>query len=72
MDYTRGNRGTNSSRTMLLPLIEKYRDRIQVAFYHSPELRGILKSVLPERYNEVIGVSHLKVYLFDDNLILSG
>ncbi|XP_010149799.1 PREDICTED: CDP-diacylglycerol--glycerol-3-phosphate 3-phosphatidyltransferase, mitochondrial [Eurypyga helias] len=28
--------------------------------------------LMPERFNETIGLQHIKVYLFDDNVILSG
>lgn len=32
----------------------------------------MLKRKLPVRWNEVVGVQHCKVYIFDDQLILSG
>lgn len=31
-----------------------------------------LKAVLPDRFREAFGLQHMKVYLFDDDLILSG
>jgi CDP-diacylglycerol--glycerol-3-phosphate 3-phosphatidyltransferase len=40
--------------------------------YHTPRLRGLVKRVLPARFNEVVGVQHIKVYACDDNLMLSG
>ncbi|WAQ95607.1 PGPS1-like protein, partial [Mya arenaria] len=58
LDYNRGSRGGDcSSRTMLLPLIENYRDSVQY---------------LPERINEAIGLNHMKIYLTDDDFIISG
>ncbi|KAJ9600809.1 hypothetical protein L9F63_001021 [Diploptera punctata] len=72
LDYTRGSRGENNSRTMLLPLVNKYKDLCQVALYHTPALRGPLRTIMPQRYNEVIGLQHMKVYLFDDSLLISG
>jgi len=72
LDYNRGTRGATSSCTMLLPLVQQFNDSVQVALYHSPDLRGFLKWILPERFNETISLSHLKVYLFDDVLIMSG
>ena len=72
LDYTRGSRDSVNSRTMLLPLIRQYNDQVNVSLYHSPDLRGVAKSILGERWNEIIGLNHLKVYLFDDNVILSG
>ena len=40
--------------------------------YHTPNLRGVLKWAVPERFNEVMGLQHMKIYLFDDDLLLSG
>ena len=73
LDYTRGSRGGGmSSRTMLLPLLRDFEPRVTVSLYHTPDLRGIWKRSLPERYNETVGLQHMKVYLFDDTLIMSG
>ncbi|PSN31725.1 hypothetical protein C0J52_23186 [Blattella germanica] len=72
LDYTRGSRGEKNSRFMLLPLVSQYKDLCQVSLYHTPALRGPLRTIMPERYNEVIGLQHMKVYLFDDSLLISG
>ncbi|GFY64376.1 CDP-diacylglycerol--glycerol-3-phosphate 3-phosphatidyltransferase, mitochondrial [Trichonephila inaurata madagascariensis] len=72
LDYTRGSRGSENSRTLLLPLLKNYPSQIEISLYHTPKLRGFIKWFLPERWNETIGLSHLKVYLFDNTLILSG
>ncbi|XP_060583180.1 CDP-diacylglycerol--glycerol-3-phosphate 3-phosphatidyltransferase, mitochondrial-like [Ruditapes philippinarum] len=73
LDYTRGSRGVNkSSRTMLLPLLEKYGDKVQVYLYHTPDLRGFWKKFLPERMNEIVGLNHMKIYLADNDFIISG
>ncbi|CAI9538966.1 unnamed protein product, partial [Staurois parvus] len=72
LDYTRGSRGKKNSRSMLLPLLRKYPDRVRVSLFHTPNLRGLLRALTPERFNETIGLQHMKVYLFDDNVILSG
>ncbi|XP_064607284.1 CDP-diacylglycerol--glycerol-3-phosphate 3-phosphatidyltransferase, mitochondrial-like [Liolophura sinensis] len=72
LDFTRGSRGQVNSRTLLLPLLQKFEKSVSVSLYHTPDLRGFLKYVLPERYNETIGLTHLKVYLFDDSVIISG
>uniref|UniRef100_A0A914VQ02 CDP-diacylglycerol--glycerol-3-phosphate 3-phosphatidyltransferase n=1 Tax=Plectus sambesii TaxID=2011161 RepID=A0A914VQ02_9BILA len=75
-DYTRGTRGIQqaSSTTMLQSLVDEFADsdKIQVHLYHTPDLRGFLKKVLPERFNEVIGLQHMKLYIFDDSMIISG
>jgi CDP-diacylglycerol--glycerol-3-phosphate 3-phosphatidyltransferase len=68
----RGSRGEKNSRTMLLPLIRDFGSSVTVALYHTPALRGIAKRLLPERFNETVGVNHMKVYVFDDTVIISG
>lgn len=72
LDYTRGSRGKHNSCHMLLPLLAQYPDLCQVSLYHTPALRGILRSLMPQRYNEVIGLQHMKIYLFDNSLLISG
>lgn len=57
---------------MLLPLIQSFSPAVKVSLYHSPSLRGLLKLLLPERFNETVALTHLKVYLTDDTLIMSG
>uniref|UniRef100_A0A8B9C0V8 CDP-diacylglycerol--glycerol-3-phosphate 3-phosphatidyltransferase n=1 Tax=Anser brachyrhynchus TaxID=132585 RepID=A0A8B9C0V8_9AVES len=72
LDYTRGSRGRKNSRTMLIPLLQRFPERVRVSLFHTPNLRGLLRLLIPERFNETIGLQHIKVYLFDDNVILSG
>ena len=68
----RGSRGKENSRTMLLPLIKNFRSSVTVALYHTPMLRGVLKKLLPERFNEIIGLNHIKAYIFDNTVVISG
>ncbi|KAK2714149.1 hypothetical protein QYM36_008652 [Artemia franciscana] len=69
LDATRGSRGKVNSRKILLPLVKH---NCKVSLYHTPSLRGILHWSMPERWNEVIGLQHMKVYLFDNSVIISG
>ncbi|KAG0228130.1 CDP-diacylglycerol--glycerol-3-phosphate 3-phosphatidyltransferase [Actinomortierella wolfii] len=73
-DALRGTRdaGKGSSATLLLPLVKAHPDRVRVSMYHTPDLNGVLKRVMPPRFNEGIGLQHMKVYAFDDTIILSG
>jgi CDP-diacylglycerol--glycerol-3-phosphate 3-phosphatidyltransferase len=71
-DFTRGSRGENNSRTILLPLIDRYPGNVCLSLFHSPLLRGLRKLIVPERYNEVFSVQHMKIYLVDDTVIISG
>ncbi|XP_077980531.1 CDP-diacylglycerol--glycerol-3-phosphate 3-phosphatidyltransferase, mitochondrial-like [Glandiceps talaboti] len=72
LEYTRGSRGKENSRTMLVPLLEEFGSQVQVSLYHTPDLRGLLKCLVPARFNETIGLHHMKVYLFDDSFVISG
>lgn len=74
LDGLRGSRGPNSSRDTLRPLLllsGPQRD-VAVHLYHTPDLRGLTKLLLPARYNEIVGLQHMKAYIFDDTLVLSG
>ncbi|XP_014477237.1 PREDICTED: CDP-diacylglycerol--glycerol-3-phosphate 3-phosphatidyltransferase, mitochondrial isoform X2 [Dinoponera quadriceps] len=73
LDYMRGSRGRQNSRKMLEPLLKgKHGDRCKVFLYHTPKLRGIMKAAIPDRFNELIGLQHMKLYMIDDDLIISG
>ena len=77
-DYVRGSRGKLNSKSMLLPLVKKYSNaqmssiNFQVSFYHTPFLRGASKHILPPRFNEIVGLNHLKIFVFDDHFLISG
>ncbi|XP_011298498.1 CDP-diacylglycerol--glycerol-3-phosphate 3-phosphatidyltransferase, mitochondrial isoform X2 [Fopius arisanus] len=73
LDYMRGSRGKINSRKMLLPLLDgTTSENCNLFFYHTPQLRGISKAIIPQRYNELIGLQHMKIYICDDSLIISG
>ncbi|SAL95652.1 hypothetical protein [Absidia glauca] len=74
IDCLRGTRTSKSesSATLLATLLRDYPDQVQVSMYHTPDLKGVLKKTLPPRFNESIGLMHLKVYGFDDTVMLSG
>ncbi|KAI8981874.1 hypothetical protein BDF20DRAFT_818683 [Mycotypha africana] len=69
---TRMTKGGQSSATLLLPLIRDYPGRMRVSMYHTPDLTGLLKRTLPQRFNESIGLMHLKLYGVDNSIMLSG
>ena len=72
LDHLRGSRGNPNSRTMVHDLVANFGSRFTLGLYHTPNLRGILKAVGPERFNEVMGLQHMKIYLFDNDVLLSG
>lgn len=71
LDYTRGTRGQTNSKGMLMPLVSLGKKCV-LSLYHTPMLRGLTKSLIPARWNELIGIQHMKIYLFDDTVIISG
>ncbi|CEF69300.1 CDP-diacylglycerol--glycerol-3-phosphate 3-phosphatidyltransferase, mitochondrial [Strongyloides ratti] len=68
-DYLRGTRGepTNS-----VSILKDLHSKGNIYLYHTPDLRGLAKKALPERVNEIVGVQHMKFYVFDDDIIISG
>ncbi len=72
LDYSRYLRSADKSRDYLNPLIKKFENRFEMFLYHTPNLRGLAKKWIPERSNETLGVLHMKIYIADDNLIISG
>ncbi|GJJ68819.1 hypothetical protein EMPS_01165 [Entomortierella parvispora] len=74
LDSLRGTRdsGKGSSASLLYPLLKAYPKQVRVSMYHTPDLSGVLKKIMPSRFNEGIGLMHMKVYAFDDTLIMSG
>lgn len=71
VDHSRGSRSEVNSRTMLLPLLHM-NELCHISLYHSPVLRGFLKKFLSSPLDELVGIQHMKIYIFDDVLIISG
>jgi hypothetical protein len=69
----RGHARGASSVAFLAPLLAAHGpDRVRLSLYHTPDLHGWLKRLLPDRYNEVVGLQHIKAYICDDDVVLSG
>lgn len=62
----------SSSCHVLAALMERFPQQCTVSLYHTPNYRGLLRGLLPQRANEVLGVQHMKLYVFDDDIIVSG
>ncbi|CAN6620257.1 CDP-diacylglycerol--glycerol-3-phosphate 3-phosphatidyltransferase [Trichomonascus vanleenenianus] len=73
-DALRGTREApeKCSASLLVPLLKTFGPRVQVALYHTPHLNGVKKALIPQRFNEGWGLQHMKLYGFDDEIILSG
>lgn len=58
---------------LLVSLVERFgKHRVDVRMYHTPHLAGFKKNWAPKRVNEGFGLQHMKLYGFDDEIMLSG
>lgn len=71
IDYARGTRGEINSKKMLQHLVNQS-ENVLLSLYHTPNLRGLTKKVVPARWNELVGLQHMKVYIADNTVIISG
>ncbi|EPY52855.1 CDP-diacylglycerol-glycerol-3-phosphate3-phosphatidyltransferase [Schizosaccharomyces cryophilus OY26] len=62
----------SSSASLLTKLREEFPERCEIKLYHTPNLRGLKKRLVPKRFNEGWGLQHMKIYGADDSLIISG
>lgn len=64
----------DSSITLVAKLISKHGpERIQFRLYRTPAFHGWKSHLIPKRFNEGLGLQHMKFYGFDnDKIILSG
>ncbi|SOV13731.1 phosphatidylglycerophosphate synthase [Plasmodium sp. gorilla clade G2] len=75
LDRQRGTRPEgklNESSVSILSELFKCSDNINISLFHNPLLGPILYNILPPRANEAIGVMHMKIYIGDNTLVLSG
>lgn len=73
-DALRGTREAPapSCASLLAALEEEFPDQVEVRMYHTSNLTGLRKRLVPKRVNEGWGLQHMKLYGFDDEVILSG
>ncbi|KKA21881.1 CDP-diacylglycerol--glycerol-3-phosphate 3-phosphatidyltransferase [Rasamsonia emersonii CBS 393.64] len=74
-DALRGTRETPnpSCASLLASLVAEHgTDRVEIRMFHTPNLTGLRKKLIPRRINEGWGLQHMKLYGIDDEIILSG
>jgi CDP-diacylglycerol---glycerol-3-phosphate 3-phosphatidyltransferase len=74
-DALRGTRDAPdpSCASLLASLITDFGpERVEVRMYHTPNLTGLRKAIIPKRVNEGWGLQHMKLYGIDDEIIMSG
>ncbi|GAB65192.1 phosphatidylglycerophosphate synthase, partial [Plasmodium cynomolgi strain B] len=75
LDKQRGTRPEgklNESSVSVLSDLFSYAGDLNISLFHNPLLGAVLYNLIPYRANEAIGVMHMKVFIGDDRLILSG
>lgn len=72
LDYQRGTRGEVNSVSLLKEFVDDIPGQCSVSLYQTPRLHGVWSKVLPSRYNELLGLQHMKLYISDDSVLLSG
>ncbi|XP_075973686.1 phosphatidylglycerophosphate synthase 1 [Anticarsia gemmatalis] len=72
LDYQRGTRGEVNSVSLLKEFVDDIPGQCSVNLYQTPRLHGSWSKALPSRYNEIVGLQHMKLYIADDSVLLSG
>ncbi|KAM3160037.1 CDP-diacylglycerol--glycerol-3-phosphate 3-phosphatidyltransferase [Lachancea thermotolerans] len=74
VDGLRGTREApkSCSASLLSELLRSHKDRVDIRLYRTPDLTPFKEAVIPRRFNEGIGLQHMKIYGVDDEVILSG
>ncbi len=73
-----GRRGQGSGGATIIDHLARYLGdcgpAASVALYQTPRGKGLLKSLVMGRppYSEILGVCHMKAYVFDDEVLVSG
>ncbi|AMD21909.1 HFR054Wp [Eremothecium sinecaudum] len=74
IDGLRGTRETpkTCSASLIAQLAKEHGERINIRLYKTPAYVGWKRWLIPSRFNEGIGLQHMKIYGFDNSVILSG
>lgn len=72
-----GLRGTREaplrcSTSLLTELLKDYESRVDIRLSRTPAIVGLKGLIAPKRINEGLGLQHMKIYGFDDEVLLSG
>eukprot|EP00842_Homolaphlyctis_polyrhiza_P005558 jgi/Hompol1/6002/HPOL_004784-RA len=74
VDHFRGTRkdgAGQSTSTVIQSLKTLFPNQVRLSLYRSPSTHARWLSFVPQRFNEVFGLQHIKAYIFDDSLVLS-
>ncbi|KRX07518.1 hypothetical protein PPERSA_11067 [Pseudocohnilembus persalinus] len=76
-DYGRGtrmNRKNESTQTMVqhLKTTNLINNNIKIGFFRNPDVNPVINLDTDSGLREIFGVHHIKCYLFDDDILISG
>jgi len=69
---TRESAPTPSCASLVSRLHSRFPDRVNIRLYHTPKLKTWIKKIVGKRFNEGWGLQHMKIYGFDNDVVLSG
>lgn len=69
---TRESAPTPSCASLVSRLHAQFPDRVNIRLYHTPKLKTWIKKIVGKRFNEGWGLQHMKIYGFDNDVVLSG
>lgn len=74
LDYLRSTREAprQSSASLVASLAAAFPSQVEFRLYHTSELTGLQKKLVPRRFDEGWGLQHMKCYGFDNSVIISG
>jgi CDP-diacylglycerol--glycerol-3-phosphate 3-phosphatidyltransferase len=72
LDGLRGNRKGSSSKLSSVEMISTHCPNAKVDAFTSPLYSGIFKALAPQRINEIVGTQHMKLFVADDTVVISG
>lgn len=61
-----------SCASLIALLHRDFPDRVNLRLYRTPRLRPWLERIVGKRFNEGWGLQHMKIYGFDDDVVISG
>ena len=71
-DHSRGCRGEVPAAVHMHSLASTAPSRVQAAFFSHPKLSEAPFRYLGSKWRETIGVQHMKAYVFDNTVVVSG
>ncbi|KAI9332999.1 hypothetical protein BDR26DRAFT_868809, partial [Obelidium mucronatum] len=77
VDAMRGSRITDRSTqastvSLLAPLKQRFDSQTTISLFQLAPSNNPIRNLVPQRFNEAFALQHVKVYVFDDDVVVSG